>query len=60
MNTLTTLAAHLHECNLHAALYTRFGAHLLHHALVLRAARKPEAAREHGLHGLIYLGLGLL
>ena len=61
MTTLATLLAdQLHAFNLHAALYTGFGAHLCHHALLLKQARKLDAAREHGLHGLVYLALGLL
>lgn len=50
----------LARCDLHLVLYAAFGSHFLQRALLAARERRSGEAREHAVHGAIYLALGLL
>lgn len=60
MSILHTVTAALAGCNLHLCLYGAFGAHLLHRAAVALRERRYDAAREHGVYGLVHVLMGML
>ena len=55
-----TLAAALGQCNLKLGLYGGLGAYLLTAGLLAVLERDWLHSREHVLHGLIYLTLGVV
>jgi hypothetical protein len=56
LQNLLTAAAH---CNLHFCIYGAFGVTLMLRAALSRPEHLPEA-REHFVHGMVYVTLGLL
>lgn len=57
LHSLLAAAAH---CNLHFCIYGAFGVTLMLRAAFSRPEHVPGEAREHFVHGIVYVTLGLL
>lgn len=54
-----TIAYILEQCNLPLCLHAALGTTLIARAYITRHAHHGIEAREHAIHGLIYICLGL-
>lgn len=59
MSSLQNIVALLAECNLSVCLYAALGATLIARAYIDRHAHHGVESREHAVHGLIYICIGL-
>jgi hypothetical protein len=59
MTPVQELLAALANCDLHSCMYVAYGVTLMLGAAFCSAEHNSEEAREHFVHGLVYLCLGL-
>jgi hypothetical protein len=57
---MTFLLAAFADCDLHLCIYAAYGITLMLRAAFCRPEHNPGEAREHFVHGVVYLSLGLL
>lgn len=60
MSSLHSVIAPFAACNLHLCLYADLGLILILQSIFAFRQHQYHAAREHGVHGLIYISLGML
>jgi len=60
MTFVQELLAAFADCDLHFCIYVAYGITLILHAAFCRPEHNPGEAREHFVHGVVYLSLGLL
>jgi hypothetical protein len=60
MTHVQDILAAFANCNLHFCIYGAFGIIFMLRAVLCRAEHYPGEAREHFVHGMVYVSLGLL
>jgi hypothetical protein len=60
MTFVQDLLAAFANCNLHFCIYGAYGVTLMLRAAYCRSEHTPQEAREHFVHGVVYLSLGFL